>query len=263
MIELGIGLVVTAVVILTINPSQFREQIIDFVSAFESNSRIRSFEAGEVPSPRYRREFVEKWRASTRYHYLGGNAFFSSFRIFELSQQGLNLPKNKLVCVVDPTSTRMVEDTAERLDRTTDEFRHETLIALTALHDANQDQLRVFLCDEPIGYRCEILTSGIFLTYYEGEGKYQETDLYTSKSKVYRYHDQELERASGRATKVVDFGVHTASTDRVRGDEALQALLADLGYRGTLADLRTERDQRFDELRRQVGRLFKQGIGYF
>lgn len=238
-------------------------------SADGSLRPVNTFEATQHLDSRYRVAFVTRWRRSRWFRYLGASASFTAFRILHLHRAGLTVPGELQIGLVDPRSDVAVEETATRLATTPDDLRAEIMVALSALYDAGHPNLRVFLANVGIEGRLEAFESGVFVTPYVevNRGQFHPTDLHSAGSvtclQTQSVFDRVMEQATQRFQLSGAVSPDPSSEDRVAGDEALEAMLAELGMEVTLAELRKLRNERFAVLRRGVDRAIGRSVDYF
>lgn len=236
---------------------------VDSTERSNDGSPVRTFRDSVLPRPEHRDAFVPLWRESNRFEYLGGNALFTSFRIFRLSAAGLDVPRTAHVGIVNPRSQVSVGETAALLGRTSEDFLLETLLALTALHDSDRAILRVHLLDQPVHQRVEKFEGAMFVTPYQGANYYHTTHLHPAGSPDYRAEQSLFADQMSAATETIDFGVDPSSTCSVRGDGDLNRLLETLGSDRGVQDLRQERDRRFVDLWNEVVAANRRQVEYF
>lgn len=135
-------------------------------------------------------------------------------------------------------------------------------MAIAALHDADVEQLTLYLGGKEIGFRCEHFDRGLLIAPYEGDHRYHETELHPAGSTAHAAFDDEMETRRRRATTTMELGIAATSSGTVRGDEALQATLRDLGCELDLEELRAIRDARFNDLWTEATAAFRQSVDY-
>lgn len=228
-----------------------------FQERFESSLPSDVFEYGDVPTRSFRAAFETLIKSSNRYDVKGGAAEFATFRL-AMSVQKQEFRDLELIrlCILDPRADDcllahvdmrlrqgVTPPSEESVRDETVALRERVFVSLVALYDIRVSlATTVYLHRDLPFMRCEMFDSGMFLTYYLDRSEYSENLQFSSNTRPYRAYGASM-RMTRRFAKSISFG--TQSSDSVDSEAKLLALLAELGCRTSLTDLRVARDERF------------------
>jgi hypothetical protein len=234
-----------------------------FQERFQVSLPTAVYEASSIPKKDFRENFTSLLGASTRYDHCGTTAHFASFRLASARQnpEVTRLDQIRL-CILDPRANdiirahcylRLRDGATERINefvaKEITRLQEEIYTTLVALYDISDTiSTTVYLHANLPYFRCEMFDGGMFLTYYLGGSNYPETLEFSSSTRPYRAYKSAMVLVRRFSTRTIQFGHFGPSADLIRDEDALQALLAELGSTKPIDDLRSNRDERFTEL---------------
>jgi hypothetical protein len=238
-----------------------------FQQRFEVSLPTAVYEASSFPKVDFRENFVALMTKSTRYDHCGTTAHFASFRLAagQENPEVAQLDQVRL-CIIDPRVENVIRAHCQlrlrndaggnRNARISEEIRRmkeEIYTTLVALFDiSGHVSTSVYFHTNLPYFRCEMFDDGMFLTYYLGGARYPETLEFSASTRPYRAYKSAMLLVRRFATKTIQFGYPGSSADLIEDDDALVALLADLGCATSLGELRVKRDERFSELEEKL-----------
>ncbi|MFE4696305.1 hypothetical protein ACFRIC_04365 [Streptomyces sp. NPDC056738] len=238
--------------------SQFQER-------FEVSLPSEVFESADVPKQAFREAFESLLVTSTRYDSKGSAAEFATFRLALGSQKRAFRRLDQIrLCLLDPRAEDSLrahvimsqrEHNGRRPHPTVDQgieaLRRQIFISLAALHDLRSSlPTYVYLHRDLPFFRCEMFDGGMFLTYNLDGTEYPENLQFSSRTRPYRAYHSSLDMTRRFASREIRFGSESALG--VDSDSRFVELLAELGCRIPLDELRTARDERFRRFRAQL-----------
>ncbi|MFF1639809.1 hypothetical protein ACFVXA_19675 [Streptomyces sp. NPDC058246] len=238
--------------------SQFQER-------FEASLPSGVFESADVPKLAFREAFETLLVSSTRYDSKGSAAEFATFRLALGSRKRAFRRLDQIrLCILDPraeeclrahVSMRQREENntepRQTIEQGIEALRQRVFVSLAALHDLRTSlPTHVYLHRDLPFFRCEMFDGGMFLTYNLDATEYPENLQFSSRTRPYRAYHTSLDMTRRFAAKEIRFGSDSALG--VDSDERFLDLLAELGCRTPLEELRTARDERFRRFRAQL-----------
>jgi len=238
-----------------------------FQQRFEVSLPTAVYEASSIPKIDFRENFVTLMTRSTRYDHCGTTAHFASFRL--AASRGhpevAHLDQVRL-CIIDPRAENVISahcqlrlrdntesNTSARISEEIRRMKEEIYTTLVALFDIGGFvSTHVYLHTNLPYFRCEMFDDGMFLTYYLGGARYPETLEFSASTRPYLAYKSAMLLVRQFATKTIQFGHPGPSADLIADNDALAALLADLGCTTPIAELRAKRDERFRELEEKL-----------
>jgi hypothetical protein len=238
-----------------------------FQKRFEAALPIAVFESSKIPKPAFRDAFVRLLLSSRRYDIKGSSAEFTTFRLAAGSQHREFRTLDQIrLCLLDPQADDLLYAQAHlslreahqhitdlALSECVTDLRNRIYVSLVTLFDI-RDALRTtvyFHHDLPL-FRCELFDDGMFLTYYLDGVDYSESLQFARSTRPYRAYATSMELTRNFAAQVMLFSTTGPSRDLVNTESALSHWLGALGCTLAIDDLRTRRDERFEQLRNEL-----------
>jgi len=157
----------------------------------------RTYPETPIPDPEFERDLTNALEASSFYAFKGETASFASFR---LATGAVPLGTEVQILILDPNADDILRSQAElRLrvgvhesSRTVDEevrqLKREILSTIATLHRVAHLPIDLRLHRVYVVSRAEILSPGIFLSYYDGRRPFPGTAFYENRSSLYNAH---------------------------------------------------------------------------
>lgn len=234
-----------------------------FQQRFAASLPTAVYEASSLPKIEFRENFVGLLTKSTRYDHCGTTAHFASFRLDRGKDhtEVRHLDQIRL-CILNPRTEEVIRahcllrmrddpkpNRPERIVAEIERMKEDIYTTLVALFDiSGYVSTSVYLHTNLPYFRCEMFDDGMFLTYYLGDATYPETLEFEATTRPYEAYKSAMILVRRFATRNIQFGSFGPSADLVRDEDGLRALLAELGCRTSISELREKRDARFHEL---------------
>lgn len=161
------------------------------------------YEPSEVPGPRFNRHIQESLNTSRSYIFKGPTGKQVGARIRLRAMRGLRCkvylfdPRNDMVIQSHARNRYPAGGKPEEIQEMCQRIREQIYCALVQLYDLSQrDQIEIYLVDEIMYYRLEMVDDGVFVSYYETGKitKYPLTLYFDEASPYYHIYQYECDR---------------------------------------------------------------------
>lgn len=221
------------------------------IGRFDQLMPRKTYAKSTAPTNDFRNDFAPKLKSS-KFYFHRGDGSFSAFRLYSTANiEAIRTKIRVSLCLLDPNAVAAIDQrakieldakgnhySADQLKERVARVRMSTYVSLVALFDIRHTRpVEVFLHQESSFYRAEILDDSLFVTYYIG-GEFPGTYLYGKESHVYQAYLSGFNAICACASRRIEFNSNFA-------ENQFSQILTELGYSGTLLDLRKERDDSY------------------